>query len=517
MRARAARRAAALLIGGLVAAGGLVVVTPSVAGADVIEDDFEDGFANWTPTGLWNVEEQSDDCGQEAAPFPAGPTAAYFGSDETCNFDFGNVGGTLTYNSTVVVEEGDSTLRFHSWHDSECGDYDRKTVEVNDGEGWEEVYLVPCDEDGEPTSLQTAAFEDWSVETVDLSAYIGQEIGLRFRFDATDGIANDGVGWFVDGVGLAEEPASGGVSVTASTPTAEEGGAPGAFTFQRTGDTSQQLTIGYGTSGTATGDDYTPMGLVTFPIGQTTVVKDVVATDDGVAEGDETLTVTLFDGDDYDIAVPISATVTITDPIEPVDPCANLDDPAFTDVPDTNVHAANIDCLAALGYTVGGPGGRPADQYGPRLPTTRGQMASFIARIAEDLGVELPAEPDDAFDDDDTSVHELRINQLTAVRIIGDNGEDGRSYRPGDTITREEMASFLNRLIGAVTGAPLASDVDAFTDDEESPYEADINGLASEEIVLGTGGGLYDPDGTVQRDSMASFLIRTIQYLANQA
>ena len=44
---------------------------------------------------------------------------------------------------------------------------------------------------------------------------------------------------------------------------------------------------------------------------------------------------------------------------------------------------------------------------------------------------------------------------------------------------------------------------------------ADINALAAEAIVLGTGGGLYDPHGTVQRDSMASFLVRTIQYLAN--
>ena len=77
------------------------------------------------------------------------------------------------------------------------------------------------------------------------------------------------------------------------------------------------------------------------------------------------------------------------------------------------------------------------------------------------------------------------------------------------------MASFLNRLIEAVAGDALSSDDDAFTDDEASEYEGDINGLASVGIVEGTGGGLYDPDGIVRRDSMASFLVRTLQYLAN--
>ena len=310
------------------------------------------------------------------------------------------------------------------------------------------------------------------------------------------------------------------VRVNATTPSAVEGGAPGEFTFTRTGDTSHALTVAYSVSGTATpGDDYDSFGLVTIPAGQSSVTAPVVAAADGVAEGDETVIVTLQATSRYDVTAPISATVTITDPLpppEPVDPCKAVTDPGFTDVPSSNVHAANIACLAGLGYAEGGPGGAPADQYGPRLQTRRDQMASFVARVAEDLGVDLPADPPDAFTDDDNgNVHELRINQLAAVGIIGDNGEDGPSYFPSRMISRGEMASYLNNLIAAVTGEPLSSDLDAFTDDDASPYEADINGLASVGIVEGTGGGLYDPTGTVQRDSMASFLVRTLQYLAN--
>ena len=129
--------------------------------------------------------------------------------------------------------------------------------------------------------------------------------------------------------------------------------------------------------------------------------------------------------------------------------------------------------------------------------------------------MDLPAEPDDAFDDDDGNTHELAINQLAALGVIGDNGEDGSSYFPDRTLTRGEMASFLNGLIEAVTGERLASDDDAFPDDDDSDFEAYINGLAAAEIVRGRTTGSYDPDDTVQRDAMASYLVRTYTHLVN--
>lgn len=194
------------------------------------------------------------------------------------------------------------------------------------------------------------------------------------------------------------------------------------------------------------------------------------------------------------------------------DPCTGAPVNAFTD-DNGNVHEASIDCLAFLGITMGGPGGLPATSYGPGSPVARSQMASFIARALTDAGVALPANPPDAFTDDTGDTHEANINRLAAVGVIGGNGEVGTSYFPNRTITRAEMASFLAGLYELADGAPLPAGPDAFTDDNATPHEAEINALAQAGIVLGTGNGLYDPNGDVRRDSMASFIVRTIRHL----
>ncbi|MEX2621428.1 MAG: S-layer homology domain-containing protein [Egibacteraceae bacterium] len=58
-------------------------------------------------------------------------------------------------------------------------------------------------------------------------------------------------------------------------------------------------------------------------------------------------------------------------------------DVGFTDVPDDSPHAHAINRLAAAGVVQGGPGGLPADAYGPGLRVRRDQMASFLLRTVE--------------------------------------------------------------------------------------------------------------------------------------
>jgi hypothetical protein len=310
------------------------------------------------------------------------------------------------------------------------------------------------------------------------------------------------------------------VSVAPTVAQAVEGGTPGQLTFTRTGDTSQNLTIAYGLGGTAiNGLDYEAPGVVTFPAGQAAVTKSVVALEDEQAEDPETVVATDGFGTGYQPAGS-AATVTISDAVptpEPADVCADAAADRFTDVPASNVHHDDIDCAADLGLSQGGPGGRPADQFGPALEVTRGQMASFVARLLTAEGVTLPASPPNAFDDDDTSVHHVAIDQLAALGVIGGNGEEGSDYFPGEIITREEMASFLNGAYAAVAGNRLTSTTDAFTDDNGSAYEADINGLTEAGVIEGKGGGLYDPDGGVRRDQMASFFVRLSQLLTENA
>jgi hypothetical protein len=104
------------------------------------------------------------------------------------------------------------------------------------------------------------------------------------------------------------------VTVTATDANAAEAGTdPGTFTFTRTGPTTLALTVNYTVGGTATaGVDYSSIGtFVTIQAGQLSATRAVTPIDDAVAEGPETVALTLASGS-YVIGTPNSATVTLT-------------------------------------------------------------------------------------------------------------------------------------------------------------------------------------------------------------
>ncbi|MTV27453.1 PKD domain-containing protein [Nitriliruptoraceae bacterium ZYF776] len=90
-------------------------------------------------------------------------------------------------------------------------------------------------------------------------------------------------------------------------------------------------------------------------------------------------------------------------------------------------------------------------------------------------------------------------------------GKGDGSYDPAGTVRRDQMASFLHRLL-RVSGTELPANApDAFRDDDGGVHEEAINDLAALGIVQGRGGNSYDPSGAVTRDQMASFLVRTLE------
>ncbi|MEX2147519.1 MAG: Calx-beta domain-containing protein [Candidatus Rokuibacteriota bacterium] len=105
------------------------------------------------------------------------------------------------------------------------------------------------------------------------------------------------------------------VSIAATRATATEGGTNGIFTVTRTGSTDAALKVRYTVAGTATPTtDYRARsGTVNIPAGAASARIVVVAAADGIADGGETVVVTLAAATGYDVGSPAAATVTIAD------------------------------------------------------------------------------------------------------------------------------------------------------------------------------------------------------------
>lgn len=201
--------------------------------------------------------------------------------------------------------------------------------------------------------------------------------------------------------------------------------------------------------------------------------------------------------------------------------CANLHyfyNP-FDDDGDS-IFEAVIECLAYAGVTSGGPGGTGPRQYGPDLAVSRGQMASFIAReldTAERLGTGHGVGRLQAFDGSNDfpdvpagNVHLEAINRLAQAGIAlgGPGGRSPAEFGPNLPVSREQMASFINRSHELLTGATLAGSGDHFSDDDGSSHEANIEAMATAGIAVGDGRGSYGPARVVTRGQMAAFLVR---------
>ena len=136
------------------------------------------------------------------------------------------------------------------------------------------------------------------------------------------------------------------------------------------------------------------------------------------------------------------------------------------------------------------------DTFCPDLDVTRGQMAAFL-----DRALHLASTATDYFTDDDSSIFEASINRLAASGIT--KGCTPTTFCPDATITREQMAAFLDRALHLASTA-----TDYFTDDDSSIFEASINRLAASGITKGCTATTFCGSSLVTREQMAAFLHR---------
>ena len=164
------------------------------------EDTFDSDLDRWTagaegsgPSAWgWGA---ADEPGSPGLPSPGG--AARMG-DPDCTFTsvFGNV-QTLELTDAVYIplHADGPELSFRSYaHTEACFHWDFHEVHVRRaGEATWSWVGSPCGQ------------QSWNVRTIDLSAYRGDAIHVRFHFDPIDPAGNETLGWIIDDVRITAE------------------------------------------------------------------------------------------------------------------------------------------------------------------------------------------------------------------------------------------------------------------------------------------------------------------------
>jgi len=161
---------------------------------DILEDDVEGGQGEWTASGLWHIAGHR---------YQSASQSWYYGRDSTRTYNTGSrTYGYLVSPSINLCYAGSAVLSFWSWYETEPAPYentyDLKYVDVstNGGSSWTQVYQL---------TVPANPMETWQLIQIDLSAYLGSVIKVRFRFDSRDAIANGYEGWYVDDIVVAGE------------------------------------------------------------------------------------------------------------------------------------------------------------------------------------------------------------------------------------------------------------------------------------------------------------------------
>jgi hypothetical protein len=127
----------------------------------------------------------------------------------------------------------------------------------------------------------------------------------------------------------------------------------------------------------------------------------------------------------------------------------------FSDVGASSVHLAAINRLARAGIVTGGPGGAPADQFGPGIPVSRAQMASLVSRALSYVLEETLTSDADHFTDDDDVVHQQSIDVAADHGIAVGVGPE--RFDPHGAIRRGQMAGFLARTLAVLEDRGLVA------------------------------------------------------------
>lgn len=183
----------------------------------------------------------------------------------------------------------------------------------------------------------------------------------------------------------------------------------------------------------------------------------------------------------------------------------SIPDRGYADVDGANSHRSAINCVTWWEITSGSGFGT----YEPAVEVRREQMATFLARLVEAVGGNLETYGRSDFEDVRyDNPHRDNIARLADVRLV--QGTSPGYFSPGATVNRAQMATFLVRAAEYARNEALPVGGDAFDDDNGNPHEVNINKAAAVGFATGAGGRAYNPSGLVRRDQMATFMARVL-------
>ena len=165
----------------------VTVTKSSGTSVDLFYDNME-STTNWTPDGLWRKT------GSRSGADVSGTNRWVYNRD-AANTNY-NTGARDARLAGFALDRSwrpprARSLSLKSWYRTEDTgtSWDRKLVYVSaDGTNWTQILQV------------SGPAQQWTTQTFDLGAYVGQRIKLKLSFDSIDNINNIFEGWYVDDV-----------------------------------------------------------------------------------------------------------------------------------------------------------------------------------------------------------------------------------------------------------------------------------------------------------------------------
>ena len=186
---------------------------------------------------------------------------------------------------------------------------------------------------------------------------------------------------------------------------------------------------------------------------------------------------------------------------------------SFSDVAETNSHAANIKALAEAGII----GGYADGTFKPGQELTRGQVVKMLGKWVEAQGVEIPADFATKARFTDVAVDAKDQELVKYAALVADakvfNGSNGVLNASGK-ISRENMALVLDRAYTAINKTSLV-ELASTIEDVKVADLATAKKEAQEAIQALRDLGItvvdnFNPKASVTRGQFASFLNKTI-------